>query len=125
MQDLLYVEATITLNDIVHEYMKEFGLLPQVREVGVPASRAEKRGEELMKVSYIDEPNLDSVIKACRKTVSKLEDFENEIVTSDLSEQRERRRKIEQIISIMHISRTFPEKAIKRLKGLRPKMEKA
>jgi hypothetical protein len=124
MQNMVYVEAAVTLNDIVNEYMREFGLMPRPRGPGVQQTKAEKRGEDLMHASYIEEPDYDSVIKACRKTVMKLEDFENEVVTSDLSEQRDRRRKVEEIISIMHISRTYPENAIKRLKRLRPVMEK-
>ena len=124
MGNMVYVTAAVTLNDILNEYMKEFGLLPRPRGPGVQQTKAEKRGEDLMYASYIEDPDYDSVIKACRKTVMKLEDFENEVVTSDLSEQRERRRKVEQIISIMHISRTYPDNAIKRLRELRPKMEK-
>jgi ferritin len=125
MNQMVFTEASITLNDIVFDYMKEFGLLPRVRELYEPKTKAEKRGEDLIESSYIEEPDYGSVIKACRKTVMKLEDFENEVVTSDLSEQRDRRRKIEEIISIMHISRTYPENAIKRLKRLRPQTEKA
>ena len=124
---MVNTEATITLNDLVAGYLKEFGLGPKVREEDEPIVKtsAEKRGEMLVHASFIDEPDYTSVIRAARRTVSVLEDFENEVVTSDLSEQRNWRRKIEQIISIMHISRTYPQDAIKRLKRLRPVMKKA
>lgn len=123
---MVNTEASITLNDLVIGYIKEFGLSPNVREKDEPVKKtpSEKRGEMLVHASFIEEPDYTSVIRAVRRTVSVLEDFENEVVTGDLSEQREWRRKIEQIASIMHVSRTYPENAIKRLKRLRPVTEK-
>jgi len=123
-QSIVLMEATITLQELVNEYINEFGLGPRPRMVGVPPSNAEKQGDILMSVSIVDDMDRDSVVRACIKTVSAMNDFENEFVISDLSSRRDRRRKIEQIKSILHISRTYPENAIKRLKGLRPKYEK-
>jgi len=62
-------------------------------------------------------------VSAVYKTTSIMRGIEQELVSYDLSKYIKRRKTVEQINSIMHISRAYPDNAIKRLKELRPKIE--
>ena len=49
-----------------------------------------------------------------------MRDIEQDLVSHDLSKYINRRKKVEQLGSIMHISRAYPDNAMKRLKALKP-----
>lgn len=122
---LVNVEAITTLNNIINEYIAEFHMMPHKKEIGIPRTTKERKAEQMMAASYIDELDYDTVRDAVNKTVSVMREVEYEIATSDLSQYKDRRKKAEEILSILHIGRAYPDKAIKRLKGLRPKLKMA
>jgi hypothetical protein len=117
-------EAIITLNNIVMDYLNEFNMRPKPKEVGIPLTQGEKAAQAMMEASSIDEPEYEDVVAAVSKTISIMKNIEQDLVSNDLSKYINRRRTVEQINSIMAISRSYPDNAIKRLKGLRPKIQK-
>jgi hypothetical protein len=121
---MVNVEAATTLNSIIDEYISEFHMMPRKKEIGIPKSTKERKAEQMMAASSIDELEYETVREAVSKTVSVMREIEYEIVTHDLSEYKDRRRKVEEILSILHVGRAYPDKAIKRLKSLRPKLAK-
>ena len=112
-------EALVTLNTLVRCYVKEFNLKPKPEDREVP-SDMEKAYDNLVKASQSDETDYNSVRQAVLKTVSVLRDIENNLVSHNLPDYIKSRRNIEQINSILHIGRVYPNNAIKRLKALRP-----
>ena len=117
------IEAILTLNDLVMEYLNEFNMRPKPKAPGVPLTQTEKAAQAMIEASDIDEPEHDKVVSSVYKTVAIMRGIEQELVSYDLSKYIKRRKTVEQINSIMHISRAYPDNAIKRLKELRPKIE--
>ena len=117
------IEAILTLNDLVMDYLNEFNMRPKPKAAGIPLTQAEKAAQAMIEASGIDEPEHDKVVSAVYKTASIMRGIEQELVSYDLSKYIKRRKTVEQINSIMHISRAYPDNAIKRLKELRPKIE--
>ena len=117
------IEAILTLNDLVMDYLNEFNMRPKPKAAGIPLTQAEKAAQAMIEASGIDEPEHDKVVSAFYKTTSIMRGIEQELVSYDLSKYIKRRKTVEQINSIMHISRAYPDNAIKRLKELRPKIE--
>ena len=117
------IEAILTLNDLVMDYLNEFNMRPKPKAAGIPLTQAEKAAQAMIEASGIDEPEHDKVVSAVYKTTSIMRGIEQELVSYDLSKYIKRRKTVEQINSIMHISRAYPDNAIKRLKELRPKIE--
>jgi hypothetical protein len=120
-QALVGVEALTTLNDLVMAYLDEFNMRPKPKEVGIPQTRAEKAAENLIRASHAEETDYQSVMSAINKTVGVMRDIEQDLISHDLGKYIDRRRKVEQLGSIMHISRAYPDSALKRLKEMRPK----
>jgi len=120
-QALIGVEALTTLNDLVMEYLDEFNMRPKPKDVGIPQTRAEKAAENLIRASHAEETDYQSVMSAINKTVGVMRDIEQDLISHDLGKYIDRRRKVEQLGSIMHISRAYPDSALKRLKDMRPK----
>ena len=120
-QALIGVEALTTLNDLVMEYLDEFNMRPKPKDVGIPQTRAEKAAENLIRASHAEETDYQSVMSAINKTVGVMRDIEQDLISHDLGKYKDRRRKVEQLGSIMHISRAYPDSALKRLKDMRPK----
>lgn len=120
-QTLVGVEAVVVLNDLVMDYLDEFNMRPRSKEVGIPQTRAEKAAENLIRASYTEETDYLSVMSAINKTVGVMRDIEQDLISHDLSKYIDRRRQVEQLGSIMHISRAYPDNALKRLKALRPR----
>ena len=121
--EMVNIEAILTLNDLIMEYLNEFNMRPKPKAPGIPLTQAEKAAQAMIEASDIDEPEHDKVVSAVYKTISIMRGIEQELVSYDLSKYIKRRKTVEQINSIMHISRAYPDSAIKRLKGLRPKIE--
>ena len=121
--EMFGIEAILTLNDLVMEYLNEFNMRPKPKAPGVPLTQAEKAAQAMIEASDIDEPEHDKVVSSVYKTVAIMRGIEQELVSYDLSKYIKRRKTVEQINSIMHISRAYPDNAIKRLKELRPKIE--
>lgn len=121
-QELVYMEASITLNDLVAEYIAEFGMRPKNKKEDDKLTESEKQANFLVNASGVDELSYENVLSACNRTINVMKDIEYDLISGDLGEHKDRRRKVEQILSIMHIGRAYPDSAIKRLKGLRPKM---
>jgi len=121
-QELVYMEASITLNDLLSEYIAEFGMRPKNKREDDKLTESEKQANFLVNASGIDELSYENVLSACNRTINVMKDIEYDLISGDLGEHKDRRRKVEQILSIMHIGRAYPDSAIKRLKGLRPKM---
>lgn len=119
-QELVGVEAVVVLNDLVMAYLDEFNMRPKPKEVGIPQTRAEKAAENLIKASYAEETDYPSVLTTINRTVGVMRDIEQDLVSHDLSKYIDRRKKVEQLGSIMHISRAYPDNAMKRLKALKP-----
>jgi len=120
-QSLVGVEALTTLNDLVYAYLDEFNMRPKPKDVGIPQTRAEKAAENLIRASHAEETDYQSVMSAINKTVGVMRDIEQDLISHDLGKYIDRRRKVEQLGSIMHISRAYPDSALKRLKDMRPK----
>jgi len=120
-QALVGVEALTTLNDLVYAYLDEFNMRPKPKDVGIPQTRAEKAAENLIRASHAEETDYQSVMSAINKTVGVMRDIEQDLISHDLGKYIDRRRKVEQLGSIMHISRAYPDSALKRLKDMRPK----
>jgi len=118
---LVGVEALTTLNDLVYAYLDEFNMRPKPKDVGIPQTRAEKAAENLIRASHAEETDYQSVMSAINKTVGVMRDIEQDLISHDLGKYIDRRRKVEQLGSIMHISRAYPDSALKRLKDMRPK----
>ena len=114
------VEAVVVLNDLVIAYLDEFNMRPKPKEVGIPQTRAEKAAENLIKASHAEETDYGSVVSVINKTASVMRDIEQDLISHDLGKYIDRRRKVEQLNSIMHISRSYPDNAMKRLKALKP-----
>lgn len=119
-QELVGVEAVLVLNDLVMAYLDEFNMRPKPKEVGIPQTRAEKAAENLIKASHAEETDYGSVVSVINKTASVMRDIEQDLISHDLGKYIDRRRKVEQLNSIMHISRAYPDNAMKRLKALKP-----
>ena len=94
---------------------------PKPKDVGIPQTRAEKAAENLIRASHAEETDYQSVMSAINKTVGVMRDIEQDLISHDLGKYIDRRRKVEQLGSIMHISRAYPDSALKRLKDMRPK----
>ena len=121
--EMVGIEAILTLNDLVMEYLNEFNMRPKPKAPGVHLTQTEKAAQAMIEASDIDEPEHDKVVSSVYKTVAIMRGIEQELVSYDLSKYIKRRKTVEQINSIMHISRAYPDNAIKRLKELRPKIE--
>lgn len=119
-QELVGVEAVVVLNNLVMAYLDEFNMRPKPKEVGIPQTRAEKAAENLIKASHAEETDYGSVVSVINKTASVMRDIEQDLISHDLGKYIDRRRKVEQLNSIMHISRAYPDNAMKRLKALKP-----
>jgi len=119
-QQLVGVEAIVVLNDLVMAYLDEFNMRPKPKEIGIPQTRAEKAAENFIKASYAEETDYQSVTSTINRTVGVMRDIEQDLISHDLSKYIDRRRKVEQLGSIMHISRAYPDSALKRLKALKP-----
>jgi hypothetical protein len=117
---LVGLEAVLVLNDLVMAYLNEFNMRPKPKEVGIPQTRAEKAAENLIKASYAEETDYSSVMLTINRTVSVMRDIEQDLISHDLSKYINRRKKVEQLASIINISRAYPDNAMKRLKSLRP-----
>jgi hypothetical protein len=121
-QDFVNMAAAVTLNDIVNEYISEFGMIPKNKKEDDKLTESEKEANFLIKASWLDDLTYDTILAACNRTIEVMKNIEYDLISGDLYEHKERRRKVEQILSIMHIGRAYPESAVKRLKGLRPKI---
>jgi hypothetical protein len=119
-QETVCLEAIFTLNALVEEYLNEFNMRLKPKEVGIPQTKAEKAAEAMLNASSADELTNTTVITAIRRTVGVMRDIEQDLISHDLSKYIERRRRVEQLGSIMHISSAYPESAVKRLKLLKP-----
>ena len=122
--NMVNIEASITLNDIVREYIMEFDYWQKdgsKKETELTTN--EKKGLALTAASYVEELDRESIVKAIRKTISVMNDIEYNLVGGDLSAYKDRRRKVEQILSIIHVSSAYPANAVKRLKMIRPKVD--
>jgi hypothetical protein len=120
-QALIGVEALTTLNELVYAYLDEFNMRPKPKDVGIPQTKAEKAAENLIKASYAEEADHKSVVSIVNRSVSVMKDIEQDLISHDLGKYIERRKKVEQLVSIMNISHAYPDNALKRLKDLRPK----
>lgn len=118
------IEAIMTLNDLIMAYLDEFDMHPKSETPGVYQTQVQRAAQAMIEASGVDEPDYDKVVLAVNRTVSIMRDIEQDLVSHDLSKYIGRRKTVEQIKSIMHISRAYPDNAIKRLKGLRPKVTK-
>jgi len=121
--DAVSIEAMQTLNALINEYIHEFRLTTHPNVPGLPQTPRQKATENMIIASGVEELNYDTVRDAVNKVVYIMRSIEQDIVSSDLSKYFDRRRTVEQLKSILHIGRAYPDKAIKRLKDLRPQME--
>lgn len=73
--------------------------------------------DQMMRASRLDEEDLDSVSDAADRVLRVMRSIE-EMGTGDAEGHRVRQMRVAEIVSIMHIARAFPDKAIKRLQAL-------
>ena len=106
--EMVGIEAILTLNDLVMDYLNEFNMRPKPKAAGIPLTQAEKAAQAMIEASGIDEPEHDKVVSAVYKTTSIMRGIEQELVSYDLSKYIKRRKTVEQINSIMHIGRAYP-----------------
>ena len=121
---LVGLEAIMTLNDLIMEYLDVFNMHPKFDVPSVYQTQAQRAAQAMIEASGVDEPDYDKVVLAVNRTVSIMRDIEQDLVSHDLGKYIGRRKTVEQIKSIMHISRAYPDNAIKRLKELRLKVTK-
>jgi len=107
-QQIIILDASILIGELIQEYIDNFKF------------RDPRKTENLINASFIEEPTMDEVKGAIWRIVK---DIEYD-ATSMVDEYVNRRKKIEQIKSILLIGRSHPDSAIKRLKGLKPKYVK-
>jgi AraC-like DNA-binding protein len=104
-QDKFYIEMEMTIN----EYVRYAGEL----------SKGEEYQNALMNASVLDELDYTTVKSAIYKICKAIKDLEENIV-SNVDEPRSIRKKLEELSSILHISRSHVDNAIKRTLELRP-----
>jgi hypothetical protein len=119
--EIVYLECVITLNGIVARYIKEFNMRPVKKNEDKKITESEKMADLLVNASYVEDINYDNVVSACNKTIGIMKDIEYELISGDLGEHKDQRRLVEQLLSILHIGRSYPDNAIKRAKALMPK----
>lgn len=108
-QDKFYIEMEITIN----EYVRYAGEL----------SKGDEYQKALMNASVLDELNYTTVKSAISKICRTIKDLEENIV-SNVDEPRSIRKNLEELSSILHISRSHVDNAIKRTLELRPSGKK-
>jgi len=119
--EIVYLECVITLNGIVARYIKEFNMRPVKKNEDKKITESEKMADLLVNASHVEDINYDNVVSACNKTIGIMKDIEYELISGDLGEHKDQRRLVEQLLSILHIGRAYPDNAIKRAKALMPK----
>ena len=110
-QDIIALDATMLIGELVQEYINNFKF------------RDERKNEKLINASYIEDLTMDCIKDAIWKIISVMKDIEYE-ATNSVDEYVTRRKRMEQVKSILLIGRSHPDSAIKRLKGLKPKYKK-
>ena len=110
-QQIIILDASILIGELIQEYIDNFKF------------RDPRKTENLINASFIEEPTMDEVKGAIWRILNVMKDIEYD-ATSVVDEYVNRRKKIEQIKSILLIGRSHPDSAIKRLKGLKPKYAK-
>jgi hypothetical protein len=110
-QQIIILDASILIGELIQEYIDNFKF------------RDPRKTENLINASFIEEPTMDEVKGAIWRILNVMKDIEYD-ATSMVDEYVNRRKKIEQIKSILLIGRSHPDSAIKRLKGLKPKYAK-
>jgi len=110
-QQIIILDASILIGELIQEYIDNFKF------------RDPRKTENLINASFIEEPTMDEVKGAIWRILNVMKDIEYD-ATSMVDEYVNRRKKIEQIKSILLIGRSHPDGAIKRLKGLKPKYVK-
>lgn len=106
MNKEVFMYAAIAIDRIVREYI----------DFVAPAKR-EYLEERLMKASYLEDESYEAVSEAVERTLSVMRHVE-EMGTGDSSGHRLRQKRIAEVKSIMHVARSHPESAIKRLQSL-------
>jgi len=119
--EIVYLECVITLNGIVARYIEDFSMRPVKKNDDKRLTESEKMADLLVSASHVEDINYDNVVSACNKTIGIMKDIEYELISGDLGEHKERRHLVEQLLSILHIGRAYPDNAIKRAKALMPK----
>ena len=119
--EIVYLECVVTLNEIVARYIKEFNMRPVKKNGDKKITESEKMADLLVSASHVEDINYDNVVSACNKTISIMKDIEYELISGDLGEHKDQRRLVEQLLSILHIGRSYPDNAIKRAKALMQK----
>lgn len=110
-QQIIILDASILIGELIQEYIDNFKF------------RDPRKTENLINASFIEEPTMDEVKGAIWRILNVMKDIEYD-ATSMVDEYVNRRKKIEQIKSILLIGRSHPDSAIRRLKGLKPKYVK-
>lgn len=105
-QKEVFMYAAIALDKITSDFLDFIN----------PASRA-YLGERVMQASAIDGDEYSDITAAVDRTLSLMKHIE-ENGTGDVSGHRLRQKRMAEIKSIMHIARSHPQSAIKRLKEL-------
>lgn len=107
--DLVALEAEQSINAIMNQFVDRFHI-----------NRSDRKHylTFLTQASFIPELDYDGVRSAVVRVTETLKMIEYNS-SGDISEMAKWRRAFEQIGSIMHISRAYPNDAVKRLKKLR------
>ena len=116
-QDKFYIEMEITIN----EYVRYAGGLTSNSESALLFEKEYQKA--LMNASVLDELDYPTVKSAIYKICRAIKDLEENIV-SNVDEPRSIRKNLEELSSILHISRSHIDNAIKRTLELRPSGKK-
>ena len=130
-QEEIAVSAIMSLYVIVEIYIKQFFPKPKTRKNEINDNTLEKREriktkrekgiELLINASTVNEETIDGVSLAVLSTIEAMRKLEHDS-SGDITERKEFRRLIEQIKSIMHIGKAYPDDAMKRLSRLSDKL---
>ena len=102
----VFMYAAIAINKITQDFLDFIN----------PAAR-EYLGERIMRASSIDGEDYRDIVTAVDRTVGLMRHIE-ENGTGDVAGHRLRQKRMAEVKSIMHIARSHPQSAIKRLKEL-------
>ena len=130
--EAVYVEAIDALNRLVQLYINEF--FPKTAPRKRSGSRLDIEGpslevknssytkrdrdvDHLLKCSEVEEPTYEDIRYSLFLTIEAMKGYEYE-KTYGITNMKTVRRKVEEIRSIISISKSYPENAIKRLKNI-------
>jgi hypothetical protein len=101
----VFMQAAIVIDQITREYLDFI------------ATKRQFVAERLINASAIDDDTYEAISSAVDRTLSIMRHVE-EMGTGDSTGHKVRQKRLAEVKSIMHIARSHPQSALKRLDGL-------